>query len=85
MSIRLESLPADILGLSELARTALSTGLAGELRVARNVGDIPEPADSLTVRDRDDLVQGLTANLEEFGPPARVRLSAMTRATTPFR
>ena len=75
MRIRLEALPADILGLGPEARSAWSTGRVGGLPVARSLDDIPVPEERLTVLERSELVAGLRAGLAPHDPPSRVETS----------
>src|SRR3954464_5913785 len=71
--IRLEHLPADVLELSPLARSALS----GHCRipgfvVARHVEDIAEPADRMDTRERLALGETLEANVATLAPHVAV-------------
>ncbi|MCP3915409.1 MAG: bacillithiol biosynthesis cysteine-adding enzyme BshC [bacterium] len=75
MAIRLEHLPADTLSLSALARTALATGEAGGIRVARRTADVTRPADRHDSGERGPLVDGIRPHLEALDAPERVQTS----------
>ena len=75
MRIRLEALPADVLGLGPTARTAWSEGSVGGLPIVRTLADVPEPTEHLTTLERAELVAGLRAGLAPHDPAARVETS----------
>lgn len=75
MRVRLEALPADILGLGPEARSAWSEGQVGGLPVVRSLDDVPVPEERLSALERSELVAGLRAGLAAHDPPSRVETS----------
>lgn len=76
---RLEHLPADVLGLSKLARTALAEGSASGVPVARRIEDIARLEDRHPGPVRQELVHGIDQGLTDVfgidGLPGRARTS----------
>ncbi|MFT4538920.1 MAG: bacillithiol biosynthesis cysteine-adding enzyme BshC [Planctomycetota bacterium] len=76
VNVRIEHLPADTLGLSELSRDALSKGMSfAHLPVARQVQDIPLPEDRFDRGERAHLARSLRTGLECVDVPAEVDAS----------
>lgn len=76
MNLRLEHLPADVLGLADHARSALASGEFGGLPVVRSVGELTRPSeDPLDIGERKHLVEPLRRELAQFDPPPRVETS----------
>ena len=75
LRLHLEHLPADVLGLGDLARHALSTGAAGGLVVARELGEIARPENRHVPGARAHLAQSLREALERLEAPSRVMTS----------
>ncbi|MGK0220112.1 MAG: hypothetical protein ACI9HE_003619, partial [Planctomycetota bacterium] len=66
---RREHLPADIFGLSDIARAALAKGQVNGVPVARTLSEVPRPKDMHPEPLRQELAQALRTGLEEvFGP-----------------
>ena len=73
MPISLEFLPADILGLSPIARAALGGELGVEgVKVARSVADIQRPPDRLEDHERTALASDLEDAIACVSPPVAV-------------
>jgi bacillithiol biosynthesis cysteine-adding enzyme BshC len=82
--MRIEHLPADVLGLSPVARAAR----AGTLRTAfvpRRLDDIPRPAERHEPEQREELSRALQRSLAPLGPHIRVldALRALARPGVP--
>ena len=75
VNLTLEHLPADVLGLADHARRALSEGQLGGLPVARGLEEIPRPEDRHDPGARAHLVAPLRRELEALDPPSRVLTS----------
>jgi len=74
--IEREHLPADIFGLSPVARAGLAQGMAfGPIPVVRRLADLAPPADRHHVAERDALARAIGQGLEAVDPPDRVRTS----------
>jgi len=71
----LEHLPADILGLTDIAREALASGALGGLPVARTTAEVERPEDRHDPAERKQLVQPLRRALAPLEPPGRVATS----------
>jgi len=80
--LRVESLPADVLGLSELSRRALSGRLDLEgFPVARSLAQIGKPEERFTPEERAHLARWLEAQLSPLGAHVHVLESARAFAT----
>lgn len=80
---RLAHLPADVLGLSQLSRRALSGQLElSGLPIARRLIDIPRPRERFVPDERAHLARWLEARLSEYAPPVAV-LDAVRSLETP--
>ena len=78
LSLRIEHLPADTLGLSDFSREALARGMSfPHLPIARTARDIPEPLDRLDRGERMRLADSLRRGLEPLDPPAEVAASLL--------
>ena len=76
MNTRLQHLPADVFGLSDVARAALAAGKGfGPLPVPTKVADIAKPAELLGVDERRVLVDSIDRGLDAAG----VRLPVAAR------
>ncbi len=75
VNLRLEHLPADVLGLADHAREALARGEARGLPVARTRAEIPRPIDRHDPGARAHLVAPLRRALEKLEAPGRVMTS----------
>ncbi|MEM9798759.1 MAG: bacillithiol biosynthesis BshC [Planctomycetota bacterium] len=80
----MRSLPADVFGLSDVARAGLSAGPDfGPVPVARRVADVPRPEERLGSIERGVLVDSIERGLAEAGvalpPAARDALEALRR------
>ncbi|MEE8469537.1 MAG: bacillithiol biosynthesis BshC [Planctomycetota bacterium] len=75
MRLSLEHLPADVLGLSDLARGALAEGALGGLPVVRKLDDLERPTDRHAPAARQLLVADLRRGLESVELHARARTS----------
>ncbi len=83
MKVRLEHLPADVLGLSDIARAALSAGPEfPPLPVPRRTADILRPADRLDTTERATLARKIKTGLEPLRPPSRVVTSLNVLGTS---
>ncbi|MCB9914485.1 MAG: bacillithiol biosynthesis cysteine-adding enzyme BshC [Planctomycetes bacterium] len=80
---RIEHLAADVFGLSELSRAALSGRLAVPgLRVARRLADVTPPDDLWVPEERAHLARWLESRLAVYEPPVAV-LDAVRRIAEP--
>lgn len=80
--LRVESLPADVLGLSELARRALSGRLELDgFPVARRITQLEPPAERFTPEERAHLARWLEAQLSPLGAHVHVLDSVRELAT----
>jgi len=71
--LHVESLPADVLGLSDLSRQALSGTLAIEgLHVARKAADVPQPKERFVPEERKHLARWLESQLTPLGAHVHV-------------
>ncbi|MDG1985090.1 MAG: bacillithiol biosynthesis BshC [Planctomycetota bacterium] len=82
MKTRIHHLPADVLGLSEVARAGISAGADfGPVPVISRTEDIPNPAEALGSDERGALVDLMSRGLEGAGvalaPAARDGLEAL--------
>jgi len=76
MQARIEHLPADLFGLSDVARAALAQGPAfAPLPVARKPEDVPRPPERHDKGQREQLALTLGKALGPLDPPERVRTS----------
>ncbi len=75
MQLSLRHLPADVLGLADHARRALSGGSLGGLPVVRRLAEIPRPEERHDPGERKHLVQPLREALAALEPPSRVETS----------
>ena len=82
LRLHLEHLPADVLGLGNLARQALSTGIAGDLPVVRKLADIPKPKDRHDPGSRAHLAEPLREALTALDAPDRA-LTSLDALETP--
>ncbi len=74
--VRIEHLPADTLGLSEIARAGLAQGMDFPfVPVVRSAKDVPEPEDRFDRGERLHLADRLRRGLEAYEPPANVAAS----------
>lgn len=81
--LRIESLPADVFGLSELSRRALSGRLDIEgFPVARSIAQIDAPRERFTAEERAHLSRWLEAQLSPLGPHVHV-LESVRALRTP--
>jgi len=72
-SVTLEFLPADVLGLSPLARAALGGEVSVPgVRVARSVAEVPRPVDRFAADARAALAEGLEEAIGCISPPVAV-------------
>ena len=82
MNARVQHLPADVLGLSDLARAGLSRGRSfGPVPVATRPEDVPRPGERLGSEERGALADLLERGLADAGlalaPAARDGLEAL--------
>jgi len=84
LRLSLEHLPADVLGLSDLARGALAEGSVGGMPVVRKLGDLERPADRHAPGARKLLAQDLRKGLQsvELHDRARTSLEVLGNAGT---
>ena len=72
-SVTLEFLPADVVGLSPLARAALGGEVSVPgVRVARSVAEVPRPVDRFDADARAALAEGLEEAVGCISPPVAV-------------
>lgn len=88
MNVTQEALPADVHGLSDVARAALAAGTAfGPVPVPRSAAEIPRPAERLGEEERAALVDSIVSGTGRAGvtlhPAAAERLEAMRRDGVP--
>ena len=68
MKTRIQHLPADVHGLSAVARAGISSGASfGPVPVIRRVTDIPRPAERLGVDERGALADLMDRGLADAG------------------
>ncbi|MEL6428717.1 MAG: bacillithiol biosynthesis BshC [Planctomycetota bacterium] len=78
---RTDALPADVVGLSEVARAALAAGPRfAPLPVALRPGDIPRPAERLGAEEREVLTGLLRAGYQDAGVAVRPEVDASLAA-----
>jgi bacillithiol biosynthesis cysteine-adding enzyme BshC len=76
LAIRLEHLPADVLGLEPIARAALAEGPAfAPIPLARTPREVPRCAERHSSVERAELARGLRRGLEPLEPDSRVEAS----------
>jgi len=76
VQVRLEHLPADIFGLSPIARRALTEGMAfGPLPLVRRISDVQRPSDRHDPAERGVLARKIRQGLAPLEPPERVQTS----------
>lgn len=75
MRLRLEHLPADVVGLDEASRRALAEGRRGGIPVARKPGEIPRPEERHAPGARQLLAAEIARGLEGLELPGRVETS----------
>ena len=88
MNVTQEALPADVHGLSDVARAALAAGTTfGPVPAPRSAAEIPRPAERLGEEERAALVDSIASGTERAGitlhPAAAERLEAMRRDGVP--
>lgn len=82
LQVRREHLPADILGLSALARASLTQGMGfAPVPVVRRLDDLARPVDRHDLGEREILARSIARELEPLGPPERVKTSLNVLAT----
>ena len=82
LRIRRDHLPADVLGLSGIARAALGQGMEfAPIPVVRRVDDLARPLDRHDAGEREILSRAIAKGLDEVDPPDRVRTSLNVLAT----
>ena len=77
MQVSLSSLPADILGLSSVARAGLSGSDGSGLPLVQRLDQIPRPADRLTTLERETLSQDLARGLADLDLAGRAKTSVL--------
>lgn len=75
MDLIVDALPADIFGLSSVARAGLSGSDGSGLPLVQRLDQIPQPPDLLTVSERKALAQNLRRGLAEIELPGRAATS----------
>lgn len=75
MKLRLEHLPADVVGLSAEARAALAEGSLGGIPVVRRPAELARPADRHDRGTRASLADAIRAGVAALNVPDRVRTS----------
>ena len=73
--LHLEHLPADVLGLTDHARAALSQGALNGVPLPRTLEEIPRPEERHDPGERSCLVESLRRALAPLEPPTRVETS----------
>ncbi len=84
MTLHLEHLAADVLGLNDTVRQAISKGELGSLRLASRLTDIPTPPDHLDLAEREWLASSILEGhrFHELPKRALTSINSLAQAGT---